>query len=60
MLCDFCSNIDLDQLATPEGYKHHSSCADLIQAAQDGRESCQLISQSQWIYVGGDLGKGYD
>lgn len=60
MLCKFCSNIDLDQLETAEGYGHHSSCADLVQSAQIGCESCQLIWESQWVAIGGDLLQGYD
>jgi len=60
MLCKFCSNIDLDQLATVEGYKHHASCADLIQSGKDGCESCGLILASQWVEAGGDLQQGYD
>ncbi|KAE9380899.1 HET-domain-containing protein [Stipitochalara longipes BDJ] len=60
MLCNFCSDIDLDQLATVEGYKHHSSCADLFHSAQNGCESCQLILESQWVAAGGDLQQGYD
>lgn len=55
MLCTFCSNIDLDQLATKEGYKHHSNCGDLLHSAENGCESCRLIWDSQWRDVGGDL-----
>lgn len=55
MLCSFCKNIDLDQLSEEQGYKHHVSCADLIQSAQHGCESCTLILDSQWIEVGGNL-----
>lgn len=55
MLCTFCSNIDLDQLATKEGYKHHASCADLLKSADDGCASCKLIWDAQWVQIGGDL-----
>ena len=55
MLCKYCSNIDLDQLATTEGYKHHASCSDLLQSAQNGCESCSLIRDAHWQFYGGDL-----
>ena len=60
MLCNFCSNIDLDQVATPQGYKHHSSCADLFQSVRSGCGSCKLIWDSQRTWAGGDLRCGYD
>ena len=56
----FCSNIDLDQLATKEGYRHHPSCANLLASAKHGCESCKLIWDSQDKYNGGDLDNGYD
>ena len=55
MLCKFCANIDLDELSTPEGYKHHASCTDLYQSSQNGCDSCKLIWDSQWEQVGGTL-----
>ncbi|TVY25481.1 hypothetical protein LHYA1_G005729 [Lachnellula hyalina] len=55
MLCSFCSNIDLDQLATDQGYKHHASCAELLHSVRNGCESCKLIWDSQWTEIGGDL-----
>ena len=60
MLCVFCSNIDLDLLSTPEGYKHHPSCADLLQSCQNGCESCRLIWKAQWSDFAGDLTHDYD
>lgn len=57
MLCHFCSNIDLDQLASEEGYKHHACCADLLQSAEDGCDSCKLIWGSQWTKYGGSFSK---
>jgi hypothetical protein len=60
MLCTFCSNIDLDQIATKEGYKHHPSCASLHASVKNGCESCKLIWDSQWKSVAGDLDDGYD
>jgi len=55
MLCSFCSNIDLDQLATDQGYKHHASCTELLHSVSNGCESCKLIWDSQWTELGGDL-----
>lgn len=55
MLCDFCSNIDLDQLIEKQGYKHHASCADLLQSARNGCELCKLIWDTQWTDIGGNL-----
>jgi hypothetical protein len=55
MLCTLCSNIDLDQLSTREGYKHHASCAELLQSAEQGCESCRLIWDTQSCETGGDL-----
>lgn len=54
-LCNFCSNIDLDQLSTAQGYKHHASCADLLQSARNGCESCKLIWDTEWADAGGNL-----
>ncbi|PVH80499.1 HET-domain-containing protein [Cadophora sp. DSE1049] len=55
MLCEFCANIDLDELSTPEGYKHHASCGDLYRSSLSGCASCKLILESQWERVGGPL-----
>jgi hypothetical protein len=55
MLCALCSNVDLDALATIEGYKNHSSCADLFPSSRQGCESWTLISNAQWIFYGGDI-----
>ncbi|KAH8590957.1 heterokaryon incompatibility protein-domain-containing protein [Bisporella sp. PMI_857] len=60
MLCKFCANIDLDQVATEEGYKHHKSVKDLLESAKNGCESCGLIRSAQRIEFGGDLDYGYD
>jgi hypothetical protein len=60
MLCNLCSKIDLDQLSAPQGYKHHSSCAALLQSAQNGCQSCKLISDTHWADVGGDLASKHD
>ena len=44
MLCKFCSDIDIDELCSPAGYKHHSSYGNLISSAKNvGCESCVLI-----------------
>lgn len=55
MLCIFCSNIDLDQLSSAQGYRHHSCCLDLYNSARNGCTSCKLIWDSQWVEVGGIL-----
>jgi len=60
MLCNFCADIDLDLLATKEGYKHHPSCTSLLKSARDGCNICALIWNSQWKVVGGDIDAACD
>jgi Heterokaryon incompatibility protein (HET) len=60
MLCSFCSSIDLDQLSSKDGYKHHASVGDLLGSARNGCASCSLILDGQWDSVGGDLHLAYD
>jgi len=52
MLCDVCSNIDVDELIPApailetgilSGARHHSSYQDLVNAAKDGCKLCKTI-----------------
>lgn len=43
MLCKFCHDFDFDQLASSEGYPHHTSWIDLYESAAQGCEVCQLV-----------------
>jgi hypothetical protein len=60
MHCDFCFNIDVDQLATKEGYQHHPSAASLYASAQRGCESCNLIWTSQYSFTDNRNDELYD
>jgi hypothetical protein len=60
MLCGFCSSIDLGQLSTTKGYKHHSRVAALLESTCNGCESCAMILKGQWVELGGDVQSSYD
>ncbi|KAH8648071.1 heterokaryon incompatibility protein-domain-containing protein [Tricladium varicosporioides] len=47
MLCNFCANINFDQVNSQDGYKHHSSYVDLYDSADKGCELCSLIRETQ-------------
>ncbi len=51
MLCTYCSNIDLGQCRTEEGYKHHLNYFHMRKAADQGCKLCELIASKfdKWI-----------
>lgn len=61
MLCEKCNGmLDLDNLMTEEGYKHHASYTDLVRSASSGCELCQCIKDEQALWAGGELDDAYD
>ncbi|KAL3420655.1 heterokaryon incompatibility protein [Phlyctema vagabunda] len=47
MLCHLCSEIDLDQLVSKTGLKHHVNFSALCKSAEAGCEMCKLIRTCQ-------------
>jgi hypothetical protein len=45
MLCDYCKDIDLDALLSPQGYAHHSSPDAIVSSAREGCALCGLIRE---------------
>jgi hypothetical protein len=43
MLCQYCANLDLDQIMSKNGYLHHLSREDLKLSANSGCEGCVTI-----------------
>jgi hypothetical protein len=43
MLCNVCSRINLDELVSEEGMKHHENFIDLINAAKAGCPLCDAV-----------------
>jgi hypothetical protein len=43
MLCNICSRINLDELVSEEGMKHHENFIDLLNAANAGCPLCEAV-----------------
>jgi hypothetical protein len=43
MLCNICSRINLDELVSEEGMKHHKDFIDLLNAAKAGCPLCEAV-----------------
>jgi hypothetical protein len=43
MLCNICSRINLDELVSEEGMKHHKNFIDLLNAANAGCPLCEVV-----------------
>ena len=49
-LCQLCSNVNIEKLASPQGYKHHRSIAECIASANDC-QLCSLIMQELRVHL---------
>jgi hypothetical protein len=44
MLCKYCSNIDIAECRSKEGYQHHRNYTDMCKARDQGCKLCYLIA----------------